>query len=433
MDFTNGERILTSSHMHDGAIFYKKDSEYKIPYVVNGHSSTKVQYYEYNIGRDRIITCSSVAFVEPTDTTIALVVNEYNKYFDDFIDSDSGLYGMEATYNLIVSIYPETETMLKTRKCSCCGHKSFHLCSIDGKYFCSDCYAERFVRCSHCGGNSKKEEAEECRDGNWLCPSCKKRLFVIPYHRYYPKVKFYGKNEDNGAPFMGFELEVDEGGESSKNVASLMPKLNKENDMFAYCSHDSSLNDGFEIITQPATIEYHNSLKSVYANAFQFLKSEQYSSHDTTSCGFHVHFNRSYFGEKEEVCISKLLYLSEKFWDELVVFARRPERRMARYAKKIAPMEISEYIREANKSGEHDFHYYAVNLANRDTIEFRMFRGTLNVNTVLATLQLVNNMVVASKEKTIEELKDMRFEELLTTKSQKAYWKRRIAILDTEE
>ena len=156
-------------------------------------------------------------------------------------------------------------------------------------------------------------------------------------------------------------------------------------------------------------------------------------SHDTTTCGFHVHFNRSYYGENEKACIRKLLFMTEKFWNELVLFARRPEHRMERYAKKIEPMEITDYMRRADKSGSHEFHYYAVNLANYDTIEFRMFRGSLNVNTVIATLQLVNNMVVASKEKTLEEIKAMKFEDLLTTRIQKAYWKRHSALPDTEE
>ena len=35
--------------------------------------------------------------------------------------------------------------------------------------------------------------------------------------------------------------------------------------------------------------------------------------------------------------------------------------------------------------------YVAVNLLNSNTIEFRLFRGTLKLNTILATLQLVDS------------------------------------------
>ena len=36
--------------------------------------------------------------------------------------------------------------------------------------------------------------------------------------------------------------------------------------------------------------------------------------------------------------------------------------------------------------------YVAVNLLNSNTIEFRLFRGTLKLNTILATLQLVDQI-----------------------------------------
>ena len=38
------------------------------------------------------------------------------------------------------------------------------------------------------------------------------------------------------------------------------------------------------------------------------------------------------------------------------------------------------------------FVYTCVNLCNTDTIEFRIFRGTLKFNTIIATLQLVNRI-----------------------------------------
>ena len=44
------------------------------------------------------------------------------------------------------------------------------------------------------------------------------------------------------------------------------------------------------------------------------------------------------------------------------------------------------------KKGYHSGRYTCVNLENPATIEFRMFRGTLKYNTLIATLQLVNRI-----------------------------------------
>ena len=62
-----------------------------------------------------------------------------------------------------------------------------------------------------------------------------------------------------------------------------------------------------------------------------------------------------------------------------------------------------------------------------------MFRGTLNLSTIMATLQLVNNMAITAKNKTMEEIKAMRFEDLLTTAGQRKYWARHKAVADFEE
>lgn len=335
--------------------------------------------------------------------------------------------------------WPSYFRTLNAGTCSICGNPALPKVTVDGVDICRSCYDTLYTSCSHCGKTVKRENAYPDRNGYTLCAECNKRHWVLPYHGYYPKVKFYGDNKDNSVPYMGFELEVDCGGEDRHKVEKIMPLLNKEEtgEIFAYCSHDSSIDNGFEIITQPATMQYHASISDVYNRAIQKLKAMGYASHETTTCGFHVHFNRDFFGcdyNESNDCIRRLIFMSEKFWDELCVFARRPERRLSHYAKKVPNgMEITEYMGKANRSGLHEYHYYAVNIANENTIEFRMFRGTLNLNTIMATLQLVNNMAITAKNKTMEEIKAMRFEDLLTTAGQHKYWARHRAVADFEE
>jgi DNA-directed RNA polymerase subunit RPC12/RpoP len=320
--------------------------------------------------------------------------------------------------------------------CDVCNSPSWDLYNTaDGKKVCRHCYNELYVRCQRCGSTVQRTTAEITRDNYALCPECAKRRTVLPYHRYYPKIQFFGNDHAKTVPMMGFELEIDDGGEDNRNAGIAVDILNS-NALFGYCSHDGSLHDGFEIITQPATLEYHNSIKNVYNELCSKMKSLGYSSHDTTTCGFHVHVNRDFFGDSREnqnAAIRRLVFITEKFWNELVIYARRPEKRMEHYAKKIAPMEITEYMRRANQSHDHNFHYYALNIANEDTVEFRMFKGTLNVNTILATLQLVNNLCIVAKNNTLDEIRQMHFEDFVTSRVQKSYWKRRIGLPDTEE
>lgn len=119
-----------------------------------------------------------------------------------------------------------------------------------------------------------------------------------------------------------------------------------------------------------------------------------YRSHQARTCGLHIHVNRTAFGEYEasqDACIARILYFFEKLWDELLKFSRRTPQQLdhwaARYGYKDRPKDILDH---AKKGGQG--RYACVNLENRNTIEFRMFRGTLKYNTLIATLQLVNRV-----------------------------------------
>lgn len=64
-------------------------------------------------------------------------------------------------------------------------------------------------------------------------------------------------------------------------------------------------------------------------------------------------------------------------------------------------MEILDHA----KKGYHGGRYTCVNLTNRSTIEFRMFRGTLKFNTLIATLQLVDRICNVAIYLSDDELK----------------------------
>lgn len=333
--------------------------------------------------------------------------------------------------NVVTNKHPDYINYVKTRICSHCGRPigRNEYNTVDGNTFCYECYCNLYRRCDRCGETFAVDNENRVET---LCPNCRKRNFVLPYHRYSPPLEFYGNNKNNTVPYLGVELEVDEGGESDRIVKQLMKMINPKDKIFVYCSHDGSLREGFEIITQPATLKYHTSIKGMYEQMFQFLLKKGYLSHDTATCGIHVHFNRNFYEENEELYITRLLYLVDKFWDEIVRFSRRSQRRLDRYSKKV-DCPPTDYYKCSNKSGNHDYHYYAINLANENTIEFRMFKGSLNIDTFMATLQFVHNCIVCAKEKTAEEIQHMEFEELITGRACKAYWKNRKNRVNTEE
>lgn len=58
------------------------------------------------------------------------------------------------------------------------------------------------------------------------------------------------------------------------------------------------------------------------------LRGMGYRSHAPGTCGLHVHVSRKALGKdvyKQEETIAKLLYIFERFWQEILRFSRRTE------------------------------------------------------------------------------------------------------------
>ena len=57
--------------------------------------------------------------------------------------------------------------------------------------------------------------------------------------------------------------------------------------------------------------------------------------------------------------------------------------------------------------------YACINLCNYNTIEFRIFRGTLKYNTLIATLQMVEHICLTAMEMTDEEITALSWPEFI--------------------
>ena len=64
--------------------------------------------------------------------------------------------------------------------------------------------------------------------------------------------------------------------------------------------------------------------------------------------------------------------------------------------------------------------YVSLNLENKETIEFRIFRGTLKYNTLIATLEMVNEICTVCAQLTEEEMQDLSWIEFVKRVSNNA-------------
>ena len=299
----------------------------------------------------------------------------------------------------------------RTVSCSRCGTRIWNDENAGDEHtpLCQSCYERYYVTCARCGRIIHEDDAcyEDDGDDDPLCGACyTRRRGNTAIHDYYykPDPIFLG----DGTRFFGVELEIDEAGESNSNARKLLEIANDGQERI-YCKHDGSLEDGFEIVTHPMTLGYHTK-EMPWEAVLNQARELGYSSHLARTCGLHIHVNRTAFGATEreqDACIARILYFFEKHWEELLKFSRRTQRQLERWAARYGFADSPQGVLERAKKGAHGGRYTAVNLTNCDTIEFRMFRGTLKLNTLIATLQLVERICNVAFFMTDEDLKAM--------------------------
>lgn len=282
--------------------------------------------------------------------------------------------------------------------CERCGNDIHTSNSIHDDYttLCADCYDSHYTRCNECNSIIHNDSAFYFNDNETpYCEDCyndaegeEDDCFLHEYS-YKPDPIFYGDDSDR---YFGVELEIDYGGQSRTN-AERITNLANTSDTYIYIKTDGSLSEGLEIVTHPMTLQYHIS-KMPWLDIMNKALNMDYRSHKTDTCGLHIHLNRSYLSEyhdEQDKYISRILYFVEHHWEEMLRFSRRTEEQIQRWAKRYGlkstdrPNDVLYNAKSANIG-----RYAAVNITNYDTIEFRLFRGTLRYNTLIATLQMVD-------------------------------------------
>lgn len=295
--------------------------------------------------------------------------------------------------------------------CERCGERILAEDAADSDLtLCRHCYNEYYTSCEICGRTIEYDDACYFDDDSDTpyCSSCYDSRCGSEYiydYNYKPSPVFFG----NGKRYLGVELEIDKGGHDDDNARLIANTANRD-ERRIYIKHDGSLNDGMEIVTHPMTLDYHIN-EMPWLDVLDEAVSLGYLSHKTSTCGLHVHINRDSFGEtrdEQEGCISRVLFFVERFWQELLKFSRRTESQIARWAARYGIKDDPKSTMD-NAKKNYSGRYTCVNLTNYNTIEFRIFRGTLKYNTLIATLQLVNRICDISVTMTDDELTQLNW------------------------
>ena len=194
---------------------------------------------------------------------------------------------------------------------------------------------------------------------------------------------------------LGLELEIEVGDDYDKDdkAGQILGEISDYRDedgiRHTYClmEEDGSLDNGFEMVTAYTGLDVHKAQLQYFKNRTAGL-----TSHDTSTCGLHVH-----------VCKSSMTTLHAA---KMVLFINDPEN--IGLVKAIARRSDASYSKIKNKKDDKHWlkdsvhsskdkdeqirrmnsdRYEALNFKNDRTIEFRLFKGTLKYETMIACLE----------------------------------------------
>lgn len=260
---------------------------------------------------------------------------------------------------------------------------------------CNKC-SQKLTTCKHCSYSYDHNIYS-------ICPCRIPKTFKDMIYPYNENVLNHLPLDEGTKELFGIEIEV---GVHLKNRHKFQEVYQQTSDVIynnAITLYDSSIDyidksngienqyKGFEIVSRPLT----------YKNILGFIKHLSENRHPLLRCwevgttGIHIHVNKQFLSN---IDIGKILiFINDKKNRKFIkMIAKRED---GKYAK-FVPRTMADYCDDSPEC-----HYYAINTNKPHTIEFRIFRGTLNQVTMLSYIQFVKSLIEYVKSNSINSLK----------------------------
>lgn len=280
-------------------------------------------------------------------------------------------------------------------------------------------FNQRIFQCQDCNEYFYDHEYHNVNDDYGVCDSCVENYHWSEYHEYYTNDEDYDEDEDREYENIGsrhsskheltripslydqrkprvllgleLEMEISDNYDLDDRAGLLLNSVNPcyaEGNRYTYalCEEDCSIDRGFEMVTGYTGLDVH-------AHQLQFFKErfKGATSHNTSTCGLHVHICKS---DMTTLHASKMvLFINDPANHDLVyALARRDESSYCKiYDKKSDKSWIKNALLRTKRKDQiqslNPDRYEALNFQNEKTVEFRLFKGTLKYETIMACLE----------------------------------------------
>jgi len=310
-------------------------------------------------------------------------------------------------------------------KCHVCDEYRHQYMRFNGVGVCEGCYDTLEV-CLYCNNRSINIK-------NGICSNCLEDSACIHSYGYKPEPLFHRVNRydrplltndgfsRNGNPIeqYGVEIETDLkrnqfdspeiSAESSKfaSFVNLIGKGITGSENLLYCKEDSTCL--VEVVSHPFSWNYWNKFgREVFQTLFSKLRENKLHGYDAPDSGMHIHVSRASLKPTDILKIMSFVNNPENFQFILDVSQRSREKLedwANPYLNEDAWQNLPRICRSVSMAMDYINRSSAVNLHNRNTIEFRIFRGTLNTMCFSKNLEFVKSLIQWVKVTSLDTVK----------------------------
>lgn len=284
---------------------------------------------------------------------------------------------------------------------------------LNGSYYCESCYYDCSTSCEYCDERYHVDDEAQCGCSSNLIQGYSTKFSPLRMHMVDANnnlqivTRRYLPPRDVNGIYLGLEFEMENKGNNTTNeIAQVFDSpISTEQLML---KHDGSISDGFELVTQPHTLDafmHHFPWDLVDEARAMGMRGWDVGHREI---GIHIHINRKAFYTKPEhnrYNASPHLLGFMNFIYRNVPSIKRIAGRNVQYGH----MDES-YLDEAFnccKTGRSQYRRtLAINLQNDETVELRMFRSTMRVQRVQAYLQFAEAAVRYTQTDRVSKMRD---------------------------
>tara|TARA_R110000796_G_scaffold168408_1_gene285356 strand:+ start:455 stop:1738 length:1284 start_codon:yes stop_codon:yes gene_type:complete len=326
------------------------------------------------------------------------------KVCNDTINTDTD---ESVTYSSDLNAWIHRDCLNEVQLCVVCKRPAIHL----EQDICSKCMNNHSVR-----NYSYKPDS---------------RFHRVNTKKNEPLTSFSGESK-HGMPILhfGVEIEVDVHADQDdydnnivldgNNFASLTNIVGSAipgTDLF-YCKTDSSLSDdGIEIVSHPFSWNFWKTYgQSIYDTLFSTIRNSGYYSAEGSETGMHIHISKRAIKKSHLLKLLWFIYESPNFIELIAqrssYFGMATYDSLLGYTPDTFKLKVSKLTSVAKRRfSSNAERYTALNMEPSESIEFRIFKGTLNIMTLSKAIEFIHSLLSYCAESSISDIVNKNNEE----------------------